>query len=217
MAVVSNPKAIEHLKIKEKNECNRYLSDRDINDNTIIFPKALNTPEYYDLIVSEILSDEIKIHDYGFVTAIQICHLLAKKIKQRLEVTLVGFDFEKKNGDSQKTVDLNLSKDQKYISRIMSSQLNLLKLIMEYQDELSLEIKHIGTSSISTYTASSFNSLNEIKNNVKNTQTKKKEYQVKITAEITTNHFGDKRRLEAMIKSAAAAGADYVKVSKERC
>jgi sialic acid synthase SpsE len=40
-------------------------------------------------------------------------------------------------------------------------------------------------------------------------------YKVKIVAEITTNHFGDRQRLEAMIRASKLAGADYVKLQKE--
>jgi sialic acid synthase SpsE len=37
---------------------------------------------------------------------------------------------------------------------------------------------------------------------------------VEVVAELTTNHFGDLHRLEHMVRAAAAAGADYVKVQR---
>lgn len=37
---------------------------------------------------------------------------------------------------------------------------------------------------------------------------------VEVTAEITTNHFGDLGRLEKLVRAAHAAGADWVKVQK---
>ncbi len=35
-----------------------------------------------------------------------------------------------------------------------------------------------------------------------------------VTAEITTNHFGDRSRLERMVRAARSAGADFIKVQK---
>jgi N-acetylneuraminate synthase len=37
---------------------------------------------------------------------------------------------------------------------------------------------------------------------------------VAIVAELTTNHFGDRQRLETMIRASFAAGADYIKLQK---
>lgn len=37
---------------------------------------------------------------------------------------------------------------------------------------------------------------------------------VNVVAEITTNHFGDRQRLETMIRASHAAGADYIKLQK---
>jgi N-acetylneuraminate synthase len=37
---------------------------------------------------------------------------------------------------------------------------------------------------------------------------------VAVVAELTTNHFGDRQRLETMIRASCAAGADYIKLQK---
>ena len=41
-----------------------------------------------------------------------------------------------------------------------------------------------------------------------------KPWAVKVVAELTTNHFGDRNRLEKLVRAAKSAGADYVKVQK---
>lgn len=45
-------------------------------------------------------------------------------------------------------------------------------------------------------------------------QNTSKKYDVKVIAEITTNHFGDMDRLKSMIVAAKQAGADYIKLQK---
>jgi sialic acid synthase SpsE len=40
------------------------------------------------------------------------------------------------------------------------------------------------------------------------------DWKVSVVAEITTNHFGDRARLERMVRAAKVAGADFVKVQK---
>jgi sialic acid synthase SpsE len=47
-----------------------------------------------------------------------------------------------------------------------------------------------------------------------NADTTNVESQVKIVAELTTNHFGDRDRLEHLIRASHAAGADYIKLQK---
>ena len=104
-----------------------------------------------------------------------------------------------------------------YVEKLLESQEHLLEMILSEPNKLAVNIKHVGSRPYSSFSISAFHKLlNDSKEPLSNSITSsiKDDYKVKIVAEITTNHFGDRERLKSMIISAKEAGADFVKLQK---
>lgn len=74
-----------------------------------------------------------------------------------------------------------------------------------------IEVKHVGTRSFSALTPAD---LSDAFAGYPRASRAAGTSRVAIVAELTTNHFGDRLRLERMIRASHAAGADYVKLQK---
>ena len=160
-----------------------------------------------DLMIQRLLGNEIIIEDILFLTALQISRQIAllKKVKQN--VFMVGFDFAPMNGQSKK-IDIsyeNVIENTRNL--IIGIQENyFLNALYTYKNS-EIDIFHIGERSFSRMNKQE---LEEkfIGQNIKS----QKNWSVEIVAELTTNHFGDRKRLTQLVRSAKSAGADFVKV-----
>ena len=160
-----------------------------------------------DLMIQRLLGDEIIIEDILFLTALQITRQIAllKKVKQK--VFMVGFDFSPLDGQSKK-IDIsyeNVFEDTRNL--IIGMQENYFLNALYAYENSEIDIFHIGERS---YSRMNKQELEDkfIGQNHKN----KRNWSVEIVAELTTNHFGDRQRLTQLVRSAKAAGADFVKV-----
>jgi N-acetylneuraminate synthase len=80
--------------------------------------------------------------------------------------------------------------------------------MLYFLENTELSVKHVGNNSYSQLTANQLNHKVQKKDKLESVN------RVLVVAELTTNHFGDRLRLEKMIRSSKAAGADYIKLQK---
>lgn len=203
-------------------KCKLYVSDKELppDISSIKANYIPYTPESADFLLHRFFSEKIYIEHAILVSALQVADKLAKQSGERKNVYLVGFDFTTKNGFSKKLTNSNdYSTDEALMERLISSQEKLLHMILGEKQRLSINIYHVGEKSYSMYSSNAFSKIfslrkKGVQKNYKEDNFKEKEFQVKIVAEITTNHFGDMDRLQTMILSAKHAGADYIKLQK---
>lgn len=204
-----------------------YISDTKIsNCNTLILNKNLLHLNEPGLIVTKLLSDDLCFYNQAILTAIHLASYFARKFNNIFETYLLGFDLGNYKNISESSLDNSIFESNEYSNQNLYSQFQYLKILIPLGKNLKLNLKHIGDSSLSILSSNAFQRLFYKKNNLKRNLNKniilkiqkqkdyRKKYKVKIVAEITTNHFGDKERLFAMVKAAAQAGADYIKLQR---
>lgn len=174
-----------------------------------IVPHILLTQESSELMVQRLLGNEIFIEDVLFMTALQIARTIAQLRGKKQTVYMIGLDFSADLVSASslgRTFETD-SEDQSHIR--LDIQENFLLNALYALKNSEIEVNHVGTRAYSSLTST------ELKDRFLDYQRNLvRDYAVKIVAEITTNHFGDRIRLEKLVRAAKAAGADYVKVQK---
>lgn len=204
-----------------------YISDQKIlNCKTYLIDKNLGYLNEPGLIISQIQSDDVKFYNHALLTAVHISSYFAKKNNLVLETYFLGFDFKNYKDTSNHSINSSTFENKEYSNKYLHSQYEYLKLLIPISKSLNLNLKHIGDSPFSLLSYGAFQKLFSKKGYsnkglirnfskiIENEKDRNNFYKVKIVAEITTNHFGDKERLFAMIKAVAESGADYVKFQK---
>jgi N-acetylneuraminate synthase len=178
---------------------------------------VLNAPhiplnqESGDLMVQRLLSGEFVVEDVLFMSALQVAREVARHRGRPQRVYMVGFDFRadlgyaRMPGSHYEGVD-SLTSDMR-----IGMQENFLLNALYTLRGSDLDVIHVGARSYSRLT------IDELVSEFLPTPAAgvaTKSWKVGVIAEITTNHFGDRGRLERMVRAAAAAGADFVKVQK---
>ena len=160
-----------------------------------------------DLMIQRLLGNEIIIEDVLFLTALQIARQIALIRNTSQNVYMVGFDFSGSDGQSSK-----IKKNYEHVNE------NTRNLIIGIQENYFLNALYmLKNSEINVFHVGqrSFSRINNVELEEKflgSRIAKKNNWNVKIVAELTTNHFGDRQRLGTLVRSAKAAGADFVKV-----
>jgi N-acetylneuraminate synthase len=114
-------------------------------------------------------------------------------------------------------VDEDKNKCLESCEKIKEYQEKLVQLLLAQRDRLSIDVFHIGSKPYSFFSGKAFNALfsnNPVAASPTAGAIRGNAGRVKVVAEITTNHFGDRTRLEAMIRAAWSAGADYIKLQR---
>lgn len=168
-----------------------------------------------DMMMSRLVSDspdsEFVIEDVLFLSALRLARIIAQIRGKTQKVYMLGFDFSADQGYSTaigKDYSLNTTDDRAYIIAPQEYYfVNALYMLRESE----LDIHHVGKRRFSSLSGSELNAqlIPEKKGS-----SEQSHQGVLITAELTTNHFGDRQRLERMVRAAKAAGADFVKVQK---
>nr|WP_298249134.1 N-acetylneuraminate synthase family protein [uncultured Halomonas sp.] len=196
-----------------------YVSDRKIAgvESKISATYIPNTPDNADFLLSRFYSDEIYLESSVLISALKIANVLAKELDEYKNVYLLGFDFTVKTGfTDQMPIHMNESEEE-YVEKTLKSQEHLLEMLLYEPERLNIKIKHVGSRPYSSFSVDAFKKIagmdKEVsrERHVKNNNGK---YKVKVVAEITTNHFGDRERLRSMIVESKRAGADYIKLQK---
>lgn len=162
-----------------------------------------------ELIIQRFMSEEFVIEDILFISALKIAKEVARIRGRKQTVYMVGFDFDLSLGHSQKIGRDYATDSVEEGSMLVSMQEFYFLSILYCLRDSDIEIKHVGRRNFSAITTTELN-ISLTKTYYNNAYVG----QVAIIAELTTNHFGDRARLEKMIRSSHAAGADYIKLQK---
>lgn len=163
-----------------------------------------------DLVMQRFMKDELAIEDILFLSALKIARRVAQLRGHPQVVYMVGFDFTSSFGYSQHIdTDYAPHESDERETRISLQEFYFLNTLYFLQNS-ELSVRHVGSRAFSAI------SPDELNRAILGAASPagRRAYSVTVVAELTTNHFGDRSRLERMIRSAAAAGADYVKLQK---
>ena len=159
--------------------------------------------------------ENLSIEDPLFISAIQAALLIAKNKKEKHKVFMLGFDFYYEDEENYTISALKDRREEEGLYRraMLENQKNLLiKIIKHFSSKKYLEISHVGDKAYSSITTNKF--LSESKTKLEQSLNSNHKYKVKIVAEITTNHLGNRDLLIQMVRKAKESGADLVKVQK---
>jgi sialic acid synthase SpsE len=164
-----------------------------------------------ELMMQRFLSDDFAIEEVLFISALKIAREIAKQRGRTQTVYMVGFDFDPTLGMSRLfSGDTAEGTDQLRMARISPQEHYFIHALYMLRDS-PLEVKHVGTRSFSVLTTEDLNGIFDTQINAFSGA---KASRVSVVAELTTNHFGDRLRLERMIRASHAAGADFIKLQK---
>ena len=190
--------------------------------NSVLEYKAefmANTQEGSDLMMSRLVSDDFTndfiIEEVLFLSALRLAGVIAHLRERKQTVYMLGFDFMSESGYSSKVKGGYSSEDKSEINaKIKPQEFYFLNALYMLQNS-EIEVKHVGYRSFSKLSPTELNELFlPEQRSSRHLVERQQDERVLITAELTTNHFGDRHRLERMVRSAKAAGADFVKVQK---
>lgn len=162
-----------------------------------------------DLIMQRFMADDFVIEDILFLSALKIARKIGEIRNRPQTVYMVGFDFDPSRGQSSHIGRSFATESTEEAAIRISVQEFYFMNTLYFMQGSSLTIKHVGARPFSAL------SVPELNDSLANPVTYSSYVgNVKIVAELTTNHFGDRSRLERMIRASKAAGADMVKLQK---
>lgn len=200
--------------------CRLYVTDRSLPDGVAVLPAHYaRIGEESELFIDRFFDEsQLWLEHAAVISCLRVANELAKALGQRKRVFLLGFDFSLEHGFSARIENGLHGTDDAYVGHLVRAQESYLEKLLAERDRLNIDIVHIGKRPYSLFTVDAFNALLEVPSVQlsldQEKQPTKNEQHVAIVAEITTNHFGDKERLKAMIRLAKQAGADYIKLQK---
>lgn len=161
--------------------------------------------------------DEIAIEEAMFLTGLEVARTIADHKGKTQTVYMVGFDFTPDSGPARAAATQYSPEMTTHRKVGIELQQYILRNALYVLDDSNLDVHHVGSHEFSNLTTEALNEKFHV--SVKEPESAKTEDEpeiptVEITAEITTNHFGDLDRLEQLVRAAHAAGADWVKVQK---
>lgn len=198
-------------------QCKLYVTDRHLPVDVPVLSARYISPEDEDELFIHRFFDEsnIWLERSAVISCLRVANEIAKALKSRKRVYLLGFDFSLEKGFSAHIENGFHGAESAYIENLIKSQEKYLEHLLGERDQLSVDVAHIGSRPYSLFTVDAFNALrSDTSPKAVPTDEQASAERVKIVAEITTNHFGDKGRLMAMIRLAKKAGADYIKLQK---
>ncbi len=194
-----------------------YLTSTDFrpsnNAEVLYAPHKPLTQESSDLMIQRLLSDTFVIEDLLFLSALKVARLAASFRGRPQTVYMVGFDFRPELGFASAVGKQheNIAQDEQAF-RIEIQENFFLNALYMLRDT-DIDVCHVGNRNFSRLSpaelAERFLPIQKV-----DASEGARQWGVSVIAELTTNHFGDRGRLERMVRAAKAAGADYVKVQK---
>ncbi|QPR35832.1 N-acetylneuraminate synthase family protein [Delftia acidovorans] len=171
-------------------------------------PHVPLTQESSELLMQRFMSVPVVIEDILLLTALKIAREVAGIRRRRQNVYFVGFDFDASAGYSKSIAhDYSPQGEEQKSMRISVQEFYFINALYFLRDS-NVRMLHVGSRPFSALTPQDLNqSLGKASSG-------RNGYEVAIVAELTTNHFGDRGRLERMVRASKAAGADLVKVQK---
>lgn len=195
-----------------------YITSTDVKPARGNVLKARYVPagqEETDMMMSRLVTDEpgtdFVIEDVLFLSALRLARLVARLRDRPQTVYMLGFDFAADKGVAH-AIDQDFAPDQAgaRTARISPQEFYFLNTLYMLRDS-EVTIHHVGDRAFSSLSPEELNTrfLPSV-----SLPAQEDGDRVLVTAELTTNHFGDRHRLERMVRAARAAGADFVKVQK---
>ena len=162
--------------------------------------------------------DEIAIEEAIFLTALEVARTVAESKGRAQTVYMVGFDFTPASGHAKSaTTRYAPDMDSRRAAGIQMQEYVFRNALYTLEDS-ELSVHHVGNKDFSSLGPKELNEhyALEIAEQPRQSSeaTPAAVTHVDVTAEITTNHFGDFDRLEKLVRAAHEAGADWVKVQK---
>jgi sialic acid synthase SpsE len=177
----------------------------------LVAPFVPLTQSSSDLLMQRFMTEEFVLEEVLFLSALQIARQIAKLRGRIQTVYMVGFDFDSSAGMSKK-IDVDFAPQNNDNRRLkISPQEHYFVHALYMLKDSEIVVKHIGSRSFS---ALSPLELNASLLPTVSTLDPQRTTRVAVVAELTTNHFGDRLRLERLIRASRAAGADFVKLQK---
>jgi sialic acid synthase SpsE len=174
-----------------------------------VAPYVQMTQASSDLLMQRFMTDELIIEDVLFLSALKIARAVAALKERPQTVYMVGFDFDMSSGVSHRLgQDFAPDTSEESAFKVSAQEYYFLNTLYFLRDT-ELQLKHVGTRAFSACSGQELNATM-----LRGRTTRPSENHVAVVAELTTNHFGDRRRLERMIRCSKAAGADFVKLQK---
>lgn len=163
--------------------------------------------------------DEISVEETIFLTALELARTIADHRGRTQTVYMVGFDFSPASGTAKAaTTQYSPELSSKRAAGIQMQEYIFRNALYTLEGS-NLDVRHVGDKEFSELTTAQLNelltlSVSEASSEEAGGAPDGDISHVEITAEITTNHFGDLARLEQLVRTAHASGADWVKVQK---
>lgn len=184
---------------------------RPVGRETLRAPFVAMQNDNNDLLMQRFLSDTFALEDILFLSALKIARQVAAARGRPQTVYMVGFDFRPDAGVAEAiNQDYEPGNSADRFFRISMQEFFFLNALYMLKDS-DIDVLHVGDRTFSQLTGHELNRRFHVSNDRKAVR---KEGGVEVTAELTTNHFGDRHRLERMIRAACAAGADHIKLQK---
>ena len=163
------------------------------------------------LLMQRFMGETFVLQDVLFLSALQLARRIAQLRNRRQTVYMVGFDFDPGAGYSR-AIDTDFAQAHAQTRAVrISPQEHYFVHALYMLRESMLDVRHVGTHSFSHLTPAELNATLRPHHRLLDPQ---RGDRVQVVAELTTNHFGDRRRLERMVRASRAAGADWVKLQK---
>jgi sialic acid synthase SpsE len=192
-----------------------YLTSTDYKPSgaqVVRAPYSPLTQENSDLMIQRLLSDTFVIEDLLFLSALKVARKVAQLRGRHQTVYMVGFDFRSDVGYA-KALDkrYEIADQDEKIFRIQIQENYFLNSLYMLRDT-NIDVCHVGSRSFSRITPDEL-ALQFLPQQATDAEGAHR-WNVSLVAELTTNHFGDRSRLERLVRASKAAGADYVKLQK---
>lgn len=188
-------------------------SFRPTHGQVLQAPHVSLTQEAADFMVQRLLAPDFVIEDVLFMSALRVAREVAELRGREQKVYLVGFDFRPELGyahvEGEQFSDVDDGDAAERAQRIVVQENYLLNALYMLQGS-KLDIYHVGSRPYSKATVDEL--VDSFCHDLK--KPRDHDWKVSVVAELTTNHFGDRSRMERMVRAACASGANYVKVQK---
>lgn len=209
-----------HASLKDNGWRSRlYVTSTDLNPPFGQVARTRYVPgaqEGVDVMMSRLVGiesgDDFVIEDVLFISALKLARMIASQRGRTQTVYMLGFDFAPDKGYAH-AIDRDYAPAHagEKTARISPQEYYFVNTLYMLRDS-DVEVHHVGERAFSSLTPEELNERFLPKR--EGGPVLSRANQVLITAELTTNHFGDRHRLERMVRAAKAAGADFVKVQK---
>lgn len=191
-----------------------YLTSTDFrpaHGEVLRAPHVAMSQENTDLMMQRLLSPGgFVVEDVLFLSALQVAREVARQRGRPQRVFMVGFDFSADQGYARLPGRHYETGGAQAREMMIGMQESFLLNALYMLQGSDLEVIHIGNRSYSRLAPEDL--IAEFAPT--RADDGRQSWKVAVVAELTTNHFGDRGRLERMVRAAHAAGVDYVKVQK---